>query len=142
MNSNLESLKAEIRDLHRITIDAHWEKDVDFFVRDLAEGYFSVGGGEIRHPTVEQIRAQFTDYLTSTTFSEYRDLREPIVGISQDGSLAWSLVEVKVAGVRKLADGSERVLDFICAWITLYQREGDKWLRMGEVSSFREASED
>jgi hypothetical protein len=66
-------------------------------------------------------------------------LREPIIGISQDGSLAWSIVQVKVAGRRKMEDGVEVKLNFICAWITLFERQGERWLRRGEVSSFKEA---
>ena len=37
----------------------------------------------------------------------------------------------------KIDNGSERKLDFTCAWITLYQRQGEKWLRLAEVSNFK-----
>jgi len=134
---NLEALRAEILALHQTTIAAHWDKDVEFFTQGLSEHYLSVSNGEIRRPTVEEIRSQFSDYLPNTTFTEYRDLREPIIGFSQDGSLAWSIVQVKVAGTRRLEDGSERALDFVCAWITLYERQGDRWLRLAEISTFR-----
>jgi hypothetical protein len=128
--------RAEIRQLHAETIAAHWEKDVGFFTRDLAEGYFLVNNGEIRHPSTEEIRSRFERYLNNTTFAEYHDLQEPIIGVSRDGSMAWSLVRVKIAGRQVAADGSERALDFICAWISVYERQGDRWLRVGDVSSF------
>jgi hypothetical protein len=78
-----------------------------------------------------------SDYLDHTTFTEYRDLQEPIIGFSKDGSVAWSIVQVKVAGKRTLNDGTERDLDFTSAWITLYERHADKWIRLGEVSNFK-----
>ena len=78
-----------------------------------------------------------SDYLNNTTFTEYRDLQEPIIGFSKDGSVAWSIVQVKVAGKRTIENGAERDLDFTCAWITLYERQGDKWLRLTEVSNFK-----
>jgi hypothetical protein len=130
-------LRSEILDLHTATIDAHWDKDVDFFVQDISEEYFSVGNGEIRHPTKEEMRSEFSSYLNNTTFTEYRDLREPIISFSKDGSLAWSIVQVKVAGSRTRDDGGEREMDFTCAWITLYERRGDGWIRLGEVSNFK-----
>lgn len=133
---DFEVLKKEILDLHRVTIEAHLRKDVDFLVGDISEDYVTVSNGEIRYPTAEEIRSTFTRYLDNTAFSEYRDLCEPIVGFSDDGSVAWSVVRVKVAG-RTVANGSERELDFICAWITLYRRRGDRWIRVGEVSSFK-----
>jgi hypothetical protein len=130
-------MEAEILGLHRAMIDAHWNKDVDFFLQGLSDEFVSVSGGEIHSPTREEIRERFGNYLNNTTFTEYRDLREPIVGVSGDGSMAWSLVQVKVAGKRTMDDGSERDLDFVCAWITIYEREGDVWVRRAEVSTFR-----
>lgn len=132
-----EALKSEILTHHQKTIDAHWNKDVGFIVQDLSEDYFSVSDGEIRRPTKDEIRSTFDNYLHNTTFSEYRNLQEPIIGISRDGSMAWSLVQVKVAGKRTMDDGNERDLDFTCAWITLYERQDDTWIRLGEVSTFK-----
>ena len=134
---DFEKLRSEILELHKTTIDAHWKKDIDFFTKDISDNYFSVGNGEIRIKTKREITDQFTNYLNNTTFSEYRDLQEPIIGFSKDGSLAWSIVKVKVAGKRKLDDGSVRDLNFTCAWITLYEKQKDKWIRLGEVSSFK-----
>ena len=138
-NPDPEALRMEIADFHKALLDAHLQKDVDFFVQNLSEDYLSVSGGEIMEPTVEEIHSRFSNYLNNTTFTEYRDLREPIIGLSKDGSIGWSIVQVKVAGRRKLEEGGEVELDFICAWITLFERRGDRWLRMGEVSSFKEA---
>ena len=136
-NPDFNKLRSEILDLHKTTIDAHWKKDISFFTKDISDNYFSVGNGEIQHKPKKEITEQFTNYLNNTTFSEYRDLQEPIIGFSKDGSLAWSIVKVKIAGNRKMNDGAERELDFTCAWITLYEKQEDKWIRLGEVSSFK-----
>ena len=133
---DFEILRAELLDIHKKFIEAHLEKNVDYFVQDLAEDYVFVARGEISHPSPEEIRSNMSDYLLNTESSEYRDTQEPIIGFSKDGSLGWSIVRVKVAGKRTLDDGSERDTDFICAWITLFERQGDKWVRLGEVSSF------
>ena len=138
---DFDALKSEILDLHQKSIEAHWNKDVDFLVENLSEGFVSVGSGEIRRPTKEEVRSQFRDYLNNTAFSEYADLREPIVGFSNDGSVAWSIVQVKVAGERMMDDGSTRAFSTIWAWITLYERQGDGWIRTGEVSNYRPSSD-
>ncbi|MFX1511498.1 MAG: hypothetical protein ACFFCQ_02825 [Promethearchaeota archaeon] len=137
MNPDYKALRAEILALHKKLIDAHWDKNVNFFIQNLSNNYLSVSNGDIRTPTKGEIRAQFTNYLNNTTFEEYKDLREPIIGFSKDGSMAWSIVQVKVKGRRTMDDGSARDLDFICAWITLYERQGEKWIRLGEVSTFK-----
>lgn len=136
-NPNFEILRSEILDLHKVLINAHLDKDVSFFVQNLSRNYLSVSAGEIRTPSIEEIRSSVSDYLNQTTFTEYKDLCEPIIGFSKDGSLAWSIVQVKVAGKRTMSDGSDRDLDFICAWITLFERQGNQWIRLAEVSSFK-----
>lgn len=135
---DLDRLYHEILELHKKEIAAHWNKDIDFFTKDIAKDYFSVNNGEIRHPTKSAITTQFSNYLNNTTFSSYKDLQEPIIGFSEDGTLAYSIVRMKIAGERQYEDGVERDFDFVCAWITLYRREGESWIRMGEVSSFAE----
>ena len=136
-NPDFEVLRSEIMQLHQATIDAHWNKDVDFFVKNMAEEYVFVQNGEIQRPAKDEIIAKMSGYLHHTTFTEYRDVQEPIIGFSNDGSVAWSIVQVKVAGNRALDDGTERGLDFTCAWITLYKRQGDNWVRLAEVSNFK-----
>ena len=134
---DFEALRSEILQLHKATIEAHWQKDVDFFVRDLAKDFLVVQNGAIQRPQKDEIIMKMSDYLHNTTFTEYRDLQEPIIGFSRDGSIAWSIVQVKVAGKRATDAGTERDLDFTCAWITLYQRQGNRWTRMAEVSNFK-----
>ena len=72
-----------------------------------------------------------------TTFKEYRDLKQPIIGFSEDGSLAWSIVQVKVTGSSFSNDGIQKDIDFTCAWITLYKNRDNSWLKIAEVSNFK-----
>jgi hypothetical protein len=87
---DFDALRREILDLHQKTIDAHWKKDAGFFTQHMGEDYFAVENGEIRHPTREDIASEYERYLSTTPFTEYRDVREPMVGFSKDGSMAWS----------------------------------------------------
>jgi hypothetical protein len=134
---DFDKMRSEILDLHNNVIDAHLNKDVDFFVKDIADDYFSVGNGEIRNPAKEEISARFKNYLNSTTFTEYKNLQEPVIGFSEDGSVGWSIVQVNVAGKRTMDGGIDRDFDNTFAWITLYQRQDDKWIRLGEVSNYK-----
>jgi len=132
-----DKIREEILDLHKATIDAHLNKDVNFFVKDISDDYFSVGNGEIRYPAKNEISERFSNYLESTTFTNYKDLQEPVIGFSEDGTIAWSIVQVNVAGTRTMDDG-ESDFDYTFAWITLYSRQGDKWIRLGEVSNYKQ----
>jgi hypothetical protein len=137
-NPDFDKMKTEILDLHKAMIEAHMNKDVNFFVKDISDDYFSVGNGEIRYPTKDETTERFTNYLNNTTFTDYKDLQDPVIGFSEDGSSAWSIVQVQVAGTRTMDDGNDRDFDYTFAWITLYARQGDKWIRLGEVSNYKQ----
>lgn len=47
------------------------------------------------------------------------------------------LAQTRVAGRCKMEDGSTRDLDFSCAYIMLFERQGEHWVRMGDVSIFK-----
>ena len=132
---DFEELRSEILALHKEMIDAHLNKDVDYIVDRFTDDFTFVAHGDISKRTKEEHRAMFKNYLYNTNFSAYEDVSEPIIGFSKDASTAWSVVKVKVAGSRKLEDGSTREYDVIFAWITLYERRGDEWVRTIEVST-------
>ena len=67
----------------------------------------------------------------------YDDLIRPVVRIADDGSLAWVIVQVKAHGVRLDEEGNEtEPLDFVSAWIELYEKVEAEWKMMGNVSNF------
>ena len=134
---DFEVMHQDILDLHSELIEAHLKKDVNFFTRDISNHYFLVNDGKISYPSKQEINNKFTNYLNNTTFSEYRDLQEPVISFSKDGSMAWSLVRVKISGNRFVEKDSVWKMDFTCAWITLYEKQNDKWIRMGDVSNFK-----
>ena len=136
---DFEALRQEILDLHQKTIDAHWKKEAGFFTAHMGDGYFAVQNGEIRRPTRQDIAAEYERYLDTTTFKEYRDLQEPLVGFSKDGSVAWSVVRVKVAGSERAGTGPEKEFDLVWAWTTLYERKDGRWVWLGETSTFKRA---
>jgi hypothetical protein len=134
---NYDALRKEIIERFEGNIQAHWNKDVDYIIDDLGEGFFSMSEAEITYPTKKDHRESFTEYLNSTTFKEYRSLGEPEIGFSDDGSIAWGNYRVRVSGSRKSEDGSEREFSFDCAWLWLFRRVEDRWIRIGEVSTWK-----
>jgi len=131
-----EAIKRDILDLHRLDIQAHLDGDVEHLVQGQSLNFTSIHSGEVRCPTPENTRAALTNYLDDTIFTEYRDLQEPVIGASRDGTVAWSIAQVKVAGHR--ASSLESPIDFTCAWVTIYRRQGDTWKRVVEASTFKQ----
>ena len=137
LNPNFDQLQQELIDRFEKNIQAHHNKDVEFIIEDLGEEFFVMSQGDINQPSKEDQREQFTKYLNNTTFSEYTSLMEPKIEFSDDGSVAWGKYRVKVKGETIQEDGSKSSLDFVCAWLWIFRRQGDKWIRVGEVSTWR-----
>jgi hypothetical protein len=132
---DFDALRREIREYHDAFIDAHVSNRPDFLVQDLGGDYVNVSHGELIRRTKDEILEALTDYLGSTTFFEYRLLGEPTIGFSADGSVAWSIFRLKVAGTQAVAGGTEAQFDSTWGCLVLFERRGDHWVRIAEASN-------
>ena len=51
--------------------------------------------------------------------------------------MAWSIVQVRVAGTRTGEDDVSHTYDTRWAWLTLYRHDGRGWERIADVSTNR-----
>ena len=126
-----------LRALHEKTMRAHKESDAALLVADQAADMIIVNRGAVTRPSLEERRASFGSYLGRTVFSEYRDLVEPVVKVSNDGSLGWVIVQVAARGVQTAEDGTKKPIEFVSAWVELYEKRDRRWYGVGNVSNFR-----
>lgn len=132
-----EQSRQEILALHESFIEAHLEKDAAFLAAPTADDYLSVARGEVTPMIASEVEARLAPYLAETEFTHYEDVADPIIGVSDDGSMAWSIVQVRVAGTRTGKDDVAHSYDTQWAWLTLYRRNGDRWERIADVSTNR-----
>jgi hypothetical protein len=129
--------EAELLALHAALIEAHLEGDIDSWMAIEATAYVSVNGGRVSFPTVADRRSGRSAYLDSTTFEVYRDLRDPIVRVSEDGTLGWVIAEVEVRGETEAVDGGTTSFHDVWAWVELYERTPSGWVMAGNASNRR-----
>jgi hypothetical protein len=129
--------RAKLLALHEEVMQAHRESNADLLLRSDAADAVIANRGQITQPTLDERRARLEQYLGTTRFAEYTDLVPPIVQVSDDGSLGWVIVQVRGAGVQTTQDGGPKPLAFESAWIELYERRGESWYRVGNVSNFK-----
>jgi hypothetical protein len=123
--------------LHEETLEAHRRSDVEMLLRSEAQDHVMVNRGEISRPTLEQRRAFLGPYLRATRFTEYVDAIPPIVRVSQDGTLGWVIVQVRVRGEQVGASGASRPRAFEAARIELYEKRANAWRRVGNGYNFK-----
>lgn len=129
---------ARLLALHEAVLDAHRGGDVELLLADEADTTYVVASrGEVSMPARDDRRARLGPYLDATEFEVYRDLRPPVVEVSDDGTLGWVVVEVEARGVQRTDDDETVPVEFVCAWIELYRKIDGRWMRVGNVSNFR-----
>ena len=128
---------AEILAQHEKILQAHRDNDVDLLMEDAADKYTLVTGGEVIYPSIEERSARFVDYFGITEFSKYEDSIPPVVKVSDDGTLAWLIARVSVSGTQHFGK-QEQALEFVSAWIELYEKKEGRWIQTGNVSNFKQ----
>lgn len=134
---DLDAEKAQLLAMHREVMAAHLRSNPEPLLRNTVPDAVFVRDGELARPTAAEREQRMRSYLGRTRFSEYRDLQPPIVQISQDASLAWIIVQVKAGGIQSDEQGNEHPLEFVSAWIELYEKQQGRWVRTGFVSTFK-----
>ena len=49
----------------------------------------------------------------------------------------WVIVQVQARGLQVTEQGGKKPLEFVSAWIELYEKRNGRWYRVGNVSNFR-----
>jgi hypothetical protein len=107
-SAHLEKEKAELLRLHKSDREAHFKTDVDGLLEHAPEEFIAVSRGKISRSSKADTRKFFTGYFRDAKYYEWDDLEEPIVRISNDGSMAWMIVRTGIRRVQKNAAGEEK----------------------------------
>ena len=137
LSVDTDVIREEILEIHYKNINAHLNDDIEFFIENIGDSLLSVSHGDFTFRTKEELRTHYNDYLCNTEFIQYKDIQEPIFGCSQDGSIAWLIVRTRITGKQTIDTDSIHFFDFICAWITLYCKKENKWIKITEVDNFK-----
>lgn len=128
--------EAALMTLHVAGLKAHIDGSIDSLLANQSDDFVLVNLGEISTPTKQERREFLGPYLETTRFETYKDRVEPIIKISPDGTLGWVVAQIEARGTAVTPEG-ERPVEFMAAWIELYERREGKWVSVGNSSSFK-----
>ena len=134
--ANREKEVAELLRLHKSDREAHFGTDVGLLQGSAPEEFITVSDGKIHRVTKSDERKHFADYFKGAKYYEWDDVEEPIVRVSNDGSMAWMITRIKVRRTQKDEAGAEREQKFTYAGIMTYEKRDGKWMRVANVSTF------
>jgi hypothetical protein len=134
---DFDRARIEIQELHRSFIEAHLAEEVPPLVRGIPEDYLFVANGDVQTLNSIDVQQMLQSYFDTATFSHYQDTDKPIIGISADGTFAWAIVQVRVAGTTHRESGTDDPFDTQWAWMTLFEKRNGEWSRIADVSTNR-----
>lgn len=119
--------KDKILKLHNLQRDYHFNKNSGAFVNQFSDNFISVNKGEITYPKREKSLMQFNRYFSSVTFIKWDDEVPPIIKFSDDGSMAYCIVDKIV--LLTYQDENKKVIEQEThfAWTTIYKKYGKEW---------------
>ena len=117
----------EILRLHNAQRDYHFGKDSIAFANQMAENFISVNRGVISKPTIQDNISRYHGYFSAVEFIQWDDMRDPIIRFSDDGSMAYTIVEKKVKLNYTDPDGNTSVDSTHFAWTTIYSMKEGEW---------------
>jgi len=119
-------------------MDDHLLESIDGLRAGRADTLTIVSRGEISTIDGMSFDSFMERIMTSRDHVVYDDLVRPIVKVSDDGSLGWVIVQVAAQGNYKDEHGmTTEPLDFVSAWIELYEKKDGVWKMTGNVSNFK-----
>jgi hypothetical protein len=128
---DLDRERAALLELHATVRRAHFETDVDQLLANGADEWINVRDANIARRRREEDVRIFTEYFDGAMYHEWDDIEPPIVSVSNDASLAWMIVNVRV---RRTKNGEE--LRFRYAGIETFEKRDGRWIKVVEVGTF------
>ena len=119
--------KGEILNMHQQQRDFHFKKDSIGFANQLSENFISINRGMITRPTKQETISRYHQYFSSVEFLRWDDVTDPVVRFSDDGKLAYTIVD-KIVEVTYTDEKGEPVTGAThFAWTAIYKKYDNKW---------------
>ncbi|MEO9476896.1 MAG: nuclear transport factor 2 family protein [Cyclobacteriaceae bacterium] len=137
--SDFELEKQRILELHHAQRDYHFEKDSIRFANQLSDDFISVNRGKITYPDSEETISRYNSYFSSVQFIKWDDLAKPIIRFSEDGTMAYTIVDKIVTVEYENENGETEVGETHFSWTAIYKKHADEW-KIDCVTSTEEPS--
>ncbi|WP_424961476.1 hypothetical protein [Ekhidna sp.] len=124
---DFDQAKKEILAMHHAQRDFHFGKDSIAFLNQLSEDFISVNRGEITRPKREATLSKYNSYFSSVEFVKWDDLANPIFRFSDDGSIAYTIVDKIVEVTYQDESGEKQTGQTHFAWTAIYRKTEEGW---------------
>lgn len=131
---DFDAEKKEILAIHNDQQKAHLEKNIALLLGDSSIDYIEVNRGLVKKPAYTENFKRFKAYFETVDFIKWEDTSPPIISISDDATMATSVVEKIVITRSKSEDHKLDTTHY--AWLAVFKKINGKWQlhRMGSTN--------
>ncbi len=119
--------EAAIRQLLAQERTAHFNLDTELFISEFADSMIQVNRGVVSSPTREQQKERIGRYFGSVEFDKWDDTAEPLIRFSDDGSLAYAIIQKEVILHYPDSTGNRFYDTARYAWVSVYRKQNGAW---------------
>ncbi len=106
---------------------AHFDRDIDLFMSEFADDMISLNKGEVFVATPQENKERIGNYFRSVKFIKWDDVKRPVIRFSDDGSLAYAIIQKEVI-VSHPDNTGKTVFDTThYAWTSIYRKQKGEW---------------
>ncbi len=114
---------------------AHFDRDIDTLLAGMAAEQINVRDGRVSRRSQAEAEDGFAVYFDLVTqFSHWDDIQPPIIQISQDGSMAWMVNQIRL----HYRSSNDEETDVTCAWLMVYEKQDGDWVAVANASTFKD----
>lgn len=106
---------------------AHFDRDVDGFMSEFADDMISVNKGKVLIATPEENKERIGNYFRSVKFIKWDDVKRPLIRFSDDGSLAYAIIQKEVIVSYPDNTGKTLIDTTHYAWTSIYRKQKGEW---------------
>ncbi|MBK9728268.1 MAG: hypothetical protein IPO86_09145 [Saprospiraceae bacterium] len=136
LKPDLEAEKKKLLILHKDQQDAHMNKKAKQFVEQFADSMLSVNQGNISVTTKDSALKRFSNYFAIVEFKKWDDVYPPVIEFSEDGSMAYMIVDKQVILTYKNDENKEIEETTHFAWVFIFKKQpNEEWKIVCNVST-------
>jgi hypothetical protein len=125
----------EIRSILQQERKAHFDRNTDLFVSEFADSMISVNKGIVTKAGKEENKKRIGKYFGRVEFIKWDDVAKPQIRFSNDGSLAYAIVQKQVILSYPDSLGKKIIDTTDYAWVSIYRKENGIWKVETNVST-------
>ena len=124
---NLEKERTIILSMLQTERKAHFDRNVELFMSEFADSMISVNKGIVSAPTRDEHKERIGKYFGSVQFSKWDDTATPVIRFSDDGSLAYAIIQKDVILSYPDSTGKTFYDTTHYAWSSIYRKISGEW---------------